>query len=95
MLAVSHMNLLISKLVPPSADQISRWCRTLGANAVLNRRGTTWKKLPASEQMSADSESGAIAIMVAHPSAITRPIIETGSDYLIGFDEASYQAQFS
>ena len=63
-------------------------------NVVLNQRGTTWKKLAASEQGSADSEQGAIAILAASPSAIKRPIIETGLDYLIGFDEAIYQYRF-
>ena len=82
------------KKTPPSVDDISRWCRALGVNVVLNRRGTTWKKLAASEQNSADSATGAIAILVAYPSAIKRPIIETGSDFLIGFDEAAYQAKF-
>jgi arsenate reductase (glutaredoxin) len=82
------------KKTPPSTDDIARWCNTLGVNIVLNRRGTTWKKLTANEQASAESESGAIAVMVAHPSAIKRPIIETGSDYLIGFDEAAYQSKF-
>lgn len=69
------------KKTPPSADDISRWCRTLGVNEVLNRRGTTWKKLSTIEQATADSESGAIAIVAAHPSAIKRPVIETESDF--------------
>ena len=82
------------KKTPPSADEIARWCHALGVNVVLNQRGTTWKKLAASEQSSADSALGAIAILVARPSAIKRPIIETGSDYLTGFDEAIYQSRF-
>ena len=63
-------------------------------NVVLNQRGTTWKKLAASEQIGADSELGAIAIMVARASAIKRPIIDIGSKFLIGFDKEEYQAQF-
>lgn len=82
------------KKTPPSTDEIARWCNALGVNVVLNRRGTTWKKLAENEQNTTNSEAGAIAVMAAHPSAIKRPIIETGSDCLIGFDEASYQAQF-
>jgi arsenate reductase (glutaredoxin) len=82
------------KKTPPSADEIARWCHALGANVLLNRRGTTWKKLSLIEQTSADSESGAVAIMAARPSAIKRPVIETESEILIGFDEAAYQAQF-
>ena len=81
------------KKTPPSEGEIARWCHALGMNVVLNRRGTTWKNLTASERNSADSESGTIAILVAHPSAIKRPIIETGSEILIGFDEAAYQTQ--
>lgn len=82
------------KRTPPSAEEIARWCDALGKTVVLNRRGTTWKKLSASDQNSADSTQGAIAIMATHPSAIKRLIIETGSNYLIGFDETAYQAQF-
>jgi arsenate reductase (glutaredoxin) len=82
------------KKTPPSADEIARWCEALGANVVLNRRGTTWKKLTESEQTSAESVTGAIAIMVAHASAIKRPVIETGSEFLIGFDEAAYLSHF-
>lgn len=82
------------KKTPPTTDEIARWCDALGLNVVLNRRGTAWKKLPESEQARADTVQGAIALMVAHPSAIKRPVIETGSKFLIGFDEEEYQAQF-
>jgi arsenate reductase (glutaredoxin) len=82
------------KKTPPSANQIARWCDALGVDSVLNRRGTTWKKLTASEQSKADSTQGAIAIMVAHTSAIKRPVIESGAEFLIGFDEATYQSHF-
>ncbi len=82
------------KKTPPSADEIAIWCDALGANVVLNRRGTTWKKLTASEQSNADSKPGAIAIMASHPSAIKRPVIEIGAEFLIGFDEAVYQSHF-
>lgn len=82
------------KKSPPNAAEISRWCDALGTNVVLNRRGTTWKKLSLKEQDSADSTRGAIAIMVAHPSAIKRPVIKTESGYVVGFDEAAYRAHF-
>ncbi len=79
------------KKTPPSMGQVARWCDALGVNVVLNRRGTTWKKLSFIEPAGADSAQGAIPIMVAYPSAIKRPVIETGSECLIGFDEAIYQ----
>jgi arsenate reductase (glutaredoxin) len=82
------------KKTPSSVDEIARWCNALGVNAVLNRRSTTWKKLSLIKQARADSQSGAIEIMFTHPSAIKRPVIEFGSNCLIGFDEAAYRAQF-
>jgi arsenate reductase (glutaredoxin) len=82
------------KKSPPTADQIARWCNALGVDSVLNRRGTTWKKITASEQSKADSTQGAIAVMLVHTSAIKRPVIETDSEFLIGFDEAIYRVQF-
>ena len=82
------------KKTSPTADEIARWCNALGVNVVLNRRGTTWKKLPESEQARADTVQGAIALMVAHTSAIKRPVVEIGSKFLIGFDKEEYQAQF-
>ena len=82
------------KKTPPSMGQVARWCDALGVNVVLNRRGTTWKKLTASAQSNADSFQGAIAAMVGHSSAIKRPVIETGSEILIGFDEGAYQSHF-
>jgi arsenate reductase (glutaredoxin) len=82
------------KKTPPSADEIARWCDALGVNMVLNRRGATWKKLTNDEQSRADSQSGAIEIMVARPSTIRRPIVQTGSKFLIGFDVKAYQAEF-
>lgn len=82
------------KKTPPSAEEIVRWCDALGVEKVLNRRGTTWKKFSESEQARADTFHGTIALLVAHPSAIKRPVVEIGSDYLVGFDEGAYQVQF-
>jgi arsenate reductase (glutaredoxin) len=79
---------------PPTTDEIARWCDALGVNVVLNRRGTTWKKLTDNERASAAFIEGVIALMVAHPSAIKRPVIEIGPTFLIGFDDGAYRVQF-
>ena len=78
------------KKTPPGREQVARWCSALGADAVVNRRGTTWRKLDAATQSRADNQVGAVAVLVEHPSAIKRPVIESGADLLIGFDAAAY-----
>ena len=78
------------KKTPPDRQQVARWCAALGIDAVVNRRGTTWRKLDPATQARAATEAGAIALLVEHPSAIKRPVIEADAELLIGFDEAVY-----
>lgn len=78
------------KKTPPDEKQVAHWAKVLGADAVVNRRGTTWRKLDAATQTRADTAAGAVAVLVEHPSAIKRPVIENGKELLIGFDEAQY-----
>jgi len=81
------------KNIPPTREQLARWCAVLGTEAVMNTRGTTWRTLDAVEQARAQTESGAIAVLLAHPSAIKRPVIEHHDSLLIGFDETRYAAE--
>lgn len=53
------------------------WCKALGWEAVLNRAGTTFRKLPESEREKL-TETRAIALMLAQPSMIKRPVLEIG-----------------
>ena len=62
------------------ADRVDR----LGWEAVLNRAGTTFRKLPEAERTGLDA-ARATALMLAHPSAIRRPIVEDGAVLLAGF----------
>jgi Spx/MgsR family transcriptional regulator len=75
---------------PPSLDQVARWCNALGADAVVNRRGTTWRKLDPATQERAGAQAGAVAVLVEHPAAIKRPVIESGADIFVGFDDVVY-----
>lgn len=65
-----------------------------GIPALLNTRGTTWRKLSEAEQASANTEAGALELMAAHTSVIKRPILEYNGHYHLGFTEADYQAIF-
>lgn len=78
----------------PASALLRGWCEQLGWEALVNRRGTTWRKLSATEQ-DIDSIESAIALMQAHPSLIRRPLIVTASgDLLLGFDAERLQAVF-
>ena len=64
-----------------------------GWEAVLNRAGTTFRKLSDADR--ADLDAGkAIALMLAHPSAIKRPVLDLGGRTLVGFKPDAYAAAF-
>lgn len=63
---------------------IDGWARELGFEALLNRRGTTWRGLPAADTAAVDSDK-AVALMAAHPALIKRPLFDLGTVRLVGF----------
>lgn len=74
--------------------RLEAWCAALGWETVLNRAGTTFRRLPDSDRENL-SEKKAIALMQAQPSMIKRPILETGKGRpLAGFKPEAYQAAF-
>lgn len=70
-------------------DRLRDWVERLGWDALLNRAGTTFRKLPDADKVDLDAEH-AIALMLAHPSTIRRPVLETGNVLLVGFTPSSY-----
>lgn len=70
--------------------QLRQWIRKLGWETVINKRGTTWKKLPETVRAGMDAES-AVAAALENPSLIKRPIIEQGTILLAGFDTGTWQ----
>ena len=67
------------------------WVDRLGWEALLNRSGTTFRKLPDADKAALDRDT-ATAIMIANPSAIRRPVIESGETLLVGFAPERYAA---
>lgn len=65
-------------------DKLKSWCDAMGWETILNRAGTTFKKLPDDEKDGLDADK-AIALMVAQPSMIKRPVIEYMGGILVGF----------
>lgn len=70
-------------------DLLDRFESTLGWEAMLNRRGTSWRRL--TDDQRADLEATkAKQLMLDTPTLIKRPIVDTGSEIIIGFSEQSY-----
>lgn len=74
-----------------SRAQIERWCDALGWEKVLNRAGTTFRKLPDNDKANLDRRK-AIDLMLAQPSMIKRPIVEHGDKVTAGFAPEAWQA---
>ncbi|WP_232540274.1 arsenate reductase [Azohydromonas aeria] len=86
------------KRQPPDAAQLQRWSQALGgADALVNRRGTTWRKLDDAQRAAAEaSPDGALALLRAQPSLIRRPVVEWGDGAVTaGFDAAAWQARLA
>ncbi len=77
------------KLVGIDRALLESWVRQLGWEKLLNRAGTTFRKLPEPEKAGID-EARAIALMLAQPSLIKRPVLDIGGRLLVGFAPAAY-----
>ncbi len=71
---------------------LKRWAKQVGWEVLLNRAGTTFKKLPDADKAGID-ETKAIALMLANPSMIKRPVVEGGNTLLVGFKPEIYDAE--
>ncbi|WLG14409.1 Spx/MgsR family RNA polymerase-binding regulatory protein [Psychrobacter cibarius] len=83
-------------------DSVQRWVDKLGIDKVLNKRGTTWRKLDDSQKQAADASlDNAIDLLVENTSMIKRPIVEgeltdkNKNILLCGYDEAEFDKVFS
>jgi Spx/MgsR family transcriptional regulator len=73
-------------------ERLERWAKKVGWETLLNRAGTTFKKLPDKDKESV-TEKRAIALMLAQPSMIKRPLLELGGGkLLVGFKPEIYAA---
>lgn len=79
------------KKVGITADKLLHWLKLTSVDVVLNKKGTTWKKLNQEEQIHAlQDQQQLIETLIKQPSMIKRPILETASGLIIGFDETQY-----
>lgn len=78
------------KTTAPTAEQLNRWLDAVGNDALINKRGTTWRQLSNTEQAAANSRNHAISLMQARPSIIKRPVLEHNSRITVGFSPERY-----
>jgi arsenate reductase (glutaredoxin) len=75
--------------VPP--ERLDAWMRAAGWEKLLNRQGTTWRKLDPAAQSGADNPTGARALMLEQPSVIKRPVVEwPDGTVTVGFDAGDW-----
>lgn len=77
-----------------SQAMLKRWADELGWEALLNRRGTTWRKLPEAQREQIN-QTRAIALMATQPALIKRPLLDVAGQKLLGFAEADYKKLLS
>jgi arsenate reductase (glutaredoxin) len=71
------------------AAALARWSGKVGWETLLNRSGTTFRKLPEAQKTDL-TERKAIALMLEQPSMIKRPVLDTGARLLVGFKPETY-----
>ncbi len=69
---------------------VEGWVREVGWEALLNRAGTTFRKLPDADKTGIDAAK-AVELMLAQPSMIKRPVLRAGERLLVGFKPAEYE----
>ena len=77
--------------VPP--ERLAAWEDALGWQKLLNRQGTTWRKLDAGVQSGVRDAASAQSLMLTLPSLIKRPVVEWGHDTTVGFDTEAWSSR--
>ena len=74
------------------ATRLKTWAGQAGWEMLINRSGTTFRKLPEADKAGLD-EAKAIALMLAQPAMIKRPVLETATGLIVGFKPEIYAAR--
>lgn len=72
-------------------DKVDRWIDAAGWEALVNRKGTTWRKLDAATQAGVVGAASARALMLEHVSVVKRPVVEWGDAISVGFDPVRWE----
>ena len=77
-----------------SPDLATGWLALADTAQLINRKGTTWRKLADQQRADAESPAGARALMVSNPSVVKRPLLDIDGHLTIGFAPNIYEALF-
>ena len=76
------------------ADKLPVWASSVGWDKLINRNGTTWRRLGQAEQAKASTNDGKLTLVLAHPGLVKRPVVEWGAGALdaitVGFIAADW-----
>ena len=75
-------------------SDLEKWAKAVGWEVLLNRAGTTFRKLPDKDRENI-TEKKAIALMLAQPSMIKRPVLDAGGKLTVGFRPGIYKQLFA
>jgi Spx/MgsR family transcriptional regulator len=73
---------------------VEGWVKALGWEKVLNKASTTWRELPEKEKAGVD-EKRSVALLLAHPTLVKRPVLDSGGGLLLGFKPENYARAFA
>lgn len=72
-------------------EHLQAWIAAVGWEHLVNRQGTTWRKLAPAQQAAVTDAASASALMLAQPSVIKRPVVDWGDATTVGFDPLDWQ----
>lgn len=79
------------KKIGVPVDRLAAWIAAAGWETLVNRRGSTWRKLDATAQAEITGAAAAAALMQAQPSIVKRPVIEWNDRITVGFDPSRWE----
>jgi len=82
------------KTLGVARDMLEKWTHAVSWETLLNRSGTTFRNLPDDDKVGL-GEKKAIALMLAQPSMIKRPVLDAGGKLVVGFKPETYATIFS
>lgn len=78
----------------PSSLLVKQWFEKIDKNKLINKRGTTWRKLD-DAQKAIEDLNGLIQLVVSNPSLLKRPVVQYRNTWSVGFDANEWQQQFT
>jgi len=67
-------------------ELVAQWLEQAGPEIVINKRGTTWRKLSDNEKKQAETPDGAVELLTQNTSVIKRPVVVAENSLIVGFD---------